>query len=138
MQASPYLFFNGNCEEAFRFYANLLGGKVEMIGRFRDSPMKDQMAEDWLDKVMHIQMKVGELVIMGCDAPPGHYEAAKGFYISLNVETPELAEGIFPALCNGGEIRMPIQDTFFARRFGMAVDRFGVPWMVNCPLPPKK
>jgi PhnB protein len=138
MQVSPYLFFDGNCEEAFRFYCKLLGGKVEMIARFRGSPAEAQVPPEWQDKIMHIQMKAGELVVMGCDAPPGQYQGATGFYLSLNTDTPEEAERIFPDLCRGGEIRMPIQDTFFARRFGMAVDRFGVPWMVNCSLPPKK
>jgi len=132
MQIHTYLTFNGQCAAAFKFYEQCLGGKIEMMMTHANSPMADQVPPDWRDKIMHIRMTVGDQVLMGSDAPPEHYEEPKGFSVSIGVADPADAERIFNALAANGTVRMALQQTFWAVRFGMLVDRFGVPWMINC------
>jgi PhnB protein len=135
MRLNPYLSFNGQCEVAFKFYEQCLGGKIEMMMTYGDSPMAEQTPPGWRDKIVHVRMTVGDNVLMGGDAPPEHYEESKGFSVSLIVDKPADAERIFNALAANGTVRMPMQETFWALRFGMLVDRFGIPWMVNCERP---
>jgi PhnB protein len=135
MQVNPYLMFNGQCEAAFRFYQKVLGGKIETILTYAGSPMADQAPSEWRDKVMHARLEVGDNVLMGSDPPPGHYEPMKGFSVTLSIDDPAEAERIFHALSENATVRMPIQKTFWAARFGMLVDQFGTPWMVNCEQP---
>lgn len=132
MQLNAYLTFNGQCEAAFEFYAQCLGGKIEMMMTHENSPMADQVPSEWRKKIMHVRMTVGDQVLMGSDAPPEHYEAPKGFSVSVGVNDTAEAERIFNALATNGVIRMPLQKTFWSAGFGMLVDRFGVPWMINC------
>jgi PhnB protein len=132
---NPYLNFNGNCAEAFRFYADTLGGRDLQIMKFGDSPMAGQVAETEKDMVMHARFLVGDIMIMGSDAPGGRYNKPQGYAINIGVDTPEDAEHIFGALSQGGNIGMPIAETFWAKRFGMVTDRFGTHWMVNCEKP---
>ena len=103
-----------------------------MMMTHEGSPAAEQVPAQWLKKIMHARMTIGEQVLMGSDAPPDRYEAAKGFSISLTVGTPAEAERIFKALASHGTVQMPLEKTFWAARFGMLVDRFGIPWMVNC------
>jgi len=132
MDISPYLNFNGQCAEAFRFYEQCLGGNIVMMQTHGESPMKDQVPTDWHEKVIHARLNVGGKVLMGSDAPPSHYQAPRGFFVSASVADAADAERIFKALSAGGKIEMPFQKTFFSAGFGMAIDRFGIPWMVNC------
>ncbi|SOD41627.1 VOC family protein [Nitrosovibrio sp. Nv4] len=132
MQLNPYLSFNGKCEAAFKFYEQCLGGKIGVILTYGSSPMAEQTPPEWRDKIMHVRLTVGDEVLMGSDSPPEHYEETKGMSVSLNIELPEDAERIFRALSENGTVRMPLQETFWAARFGMLVDQFGIPWMVNC------
>jgi PhnB protein len=132
MDVNPYLNFNGNCEEAFRFYEKHLGGKIESIHTFAGSPMENQLPPEWGNKVMHIHMKVGATVLMGSDAPGGRYQAPQGFSVSLNLKDAAEADKVYQALSADGAIKMPIQQTFWAARFAMFTDRFGIPWMINC------
>ena len=132
MQISPYLSFNGQCEAAFKFYEQCLGGQIEGIFRYAGSPMSDQVAPDWQDKVMHGSVKVGELVLMGADVGPEHHEQFKGFSLSLQLKDIAEAERIFHELEKDGQVTLPLAQTFWAARFGMVVDRFGVPWLINC------
>ncbi|MHB8735765.1 MAG: VOC family protein [Terriglobales bacterium] len=132
MQLNPYLNFNGQCEAAFKFYERVLGGKVEAMMTHAGTPMEAQVPLEWRNKIMHARMTVGDKVLMGSDAPPEHYEPAKGFSVSLSVADPGEAERVFHALAENGTVRMPIQKTFWSARFGMLVDQFGIPWMVNC------
>src|SRR5579864_467610 len=118
MQLNPYLTFNGRCEAAFKFYAGCLGGKIEMMMTHRDAPIAEQMPPEWRDKIMHARMVVGDRVLMGSDAPPEHYEAPKGFSVSLSVADAAEAERVFNALAANGTVRMPLQQTFWAVRFG--------------------
>ncbi len=135
MQLNPYLLFNGQCEAAFKFYARCLGGKIEMAMTHGESPMADQVPPEWRSKIMHARMAAGDMVLMGSDAPPDRYEKPQGFSVSLSVDSPAAAERIFRALEESGTVRMPLQETFWALRFGMVTDRFGIPWMVNCERP---
>jgi PhnB protein len=135
MRINPYLMFAGDCADAFKFYAEVLGAKIEAMMTYRESPEADKTADDWRDKIMHASLIVGDQILMGSDAPPQYKEEPKGFYVACNVENPEEAERIFEALADQGDVRMPLQETFWAIRFGMLVDRFSVPWMVNCNRP---
>ncbi|MGH9743827.1 MAG: VOC family protein [Candidatus Acidiferrum sp.] len=133
MQLNSYLLFNGQCEEAFKFYERCLGGKVEAIHRYEGSPMAHHVPAEWGNKVMHATLNLGGgMVLMGSDPPPGRYQAPQGFSVSLGVKQIGEAERIFGELAQDGEVTMPIQKTFWSDRFGMLVDRFGIPWMVNC------
>lgn len=132
MSVNPYLFFNGTCEEAFKFYAELLGGRIETMITYAEAPAEEGGSPEQEDKIMHAYLKIGDQALMASDAPPQRYEETKGFYVQLSIGEPEEAERVFKALAEGGGIHMSLQETFWARRFGMLVDRFGVPWMVNC------
>ena len=132
MRVNAYLYFDGRCEAAFAFYAERLGGRIVMMTKFGDTPMAAHMPPEWSDKIVHARMELGDGVLMGSDPPPDSYEAPKGFSVSLGVGDVAEAERVFHALAEGGDVRMPIQKTFWAARFGMLVDKFGVPWMVNC------
>ncbi|MHB1865741.1 MAG: VOC family protein [Acidobacteriaceae bacterium] len=132
MQLTPYLNFNGNCEEAFKFYERHLGGTIEAIHTFAGSPMEKHFSPEWRDKVMHARMTVGKTVLMGSDAPDGRYQVPQGFSVSLNVKDPAEADRAFHALSANGTVQMPIQETFWAKRFAMFTDSFGIPWMINC------
>ena len=132
MQLNPYLFFNGNCEEAFKFYAQVLGGKIEAMMPHAGTPAEGHVPAEWRNKIMHARMTMGDQVLMGADAPPEHYKEPNGFSVTLNLNDPAKAERIFQALSKNGKVQMPFQQTFWALRFGMLVDQFGIPWMVNC------
>jgi len=131
-QVNAYLVFNGECEAAFKFYEKCLGGKIEMAMTHGDSPMSEQVPAEWRNKIMHTRMTVGNTVLMGSDAPPNHYEEPKGFSLSVGAKDPAEAERMFAELAAGGKVQMPLQQTFWAVKFGMLVDRFGIPWMINC------
>jgi len=132
MQLNPYLFFNGQCEAAFKFYAQLLGGKIIAMMTHAGTPAENQVPPEWREKIIHARMVIGDQLLMGSDAPPGHFQPPQGFSVSLMVDRPEDAERIFHTLAESGTVKMPLQKTFWAIRFGMLVDRFGIPWMVNC------
>jgi len=132
MRVNPYLMFNGRCEEAFTFYAECLGGKIEAMLPHAGTPAEGHVPAEWREKIMHARLALGEDVIMGSDAPPGHFEQPKGFSVTLQLTDPAEADRIFQRLSDGATVTMPIQQTFWATRFGMLVDRFGTPWMVNC------
>lgn len=133
MQIQPYLFFNGNAEEAVRFYERALGAKLEMLMRFReapDPPPPGMIPDGWGDKVMHASFHVGDSMVMvsdGCSATPG----MNGFSLSVAVADGVEAQRVFDALAAGGKVTMPLGRTFWSPAFGMLTDRFGVSWMVN-------
>jgi len=132
MQLSPYLNFNGQCEAAFKFYERCLGGKIEAMITYAGTPAEEHAPPELRNKILHARLIVGGDALMGSDAPPDRYETPKGFSVSLQIDDPADAERIFHALAENGIVQMPIQQTFWADRFGMLVDQFGVPWMVNC------
>jgi len=135
MSLNPYLTFNGNCEAAFKFYERVLGGKIEAMMPHAGTPAEGHVPPEWNSKIMHARLNIDGDLLMGSDAPPQHQEPMKGFSVSLQVKEPKEAERVFKALSEGGAVKMPLEETFWAARFGMLVDRFGTPWMVNCDKP---
>lgn len=134
MTLTPYLFFEGNCEEAFKFYEKLLGGKIVAMMPHEGTPAENSVPPEWRKKIIHACMNVAGGMLMASDSPPEHTQKPQGFYVNITVKSAEEAERIFKALEQGAKkINMALQETFWAVRFGMVVDRFGTPWMVNCP-----
>ena len=131
---SPYLFFDSNCEAAFKFYEKTLGGKIEMMLRNEEGPPEMASPPERKHKIMHARMTIGDQVLMASDAPPDHFHKPQGFSVSLTVKDPAEAERKFKALAEGGSVNMPFGKTFFSKGFGMCSDQFGIPWMVNSPL----
>jgi len=131
---NPYLFYNDNCEAAFKFYAKALGGKIEMMLRADEGPPEMKPGPGREKLIMHARMSIDGQVLMASDSPPEHFHKPQGFAVSLTVKDPAEAERKFKALAEGGSVNMPFGKTFFSKGFGMCVDRFGIPWMVNAPL----
>ena len=136
MELTPYLSFDGTCGEAFAHYARALGGTIVFSQTFKESPMAGDVPAEWGDKIMHTTLKVAGFTLMGADAPPSHFATPQGFSLSIGTETPEEAERLFNAMAEGGNVTMPFQKTFWSSGFGMVIDRFGIPWMVNCSQQP--
>lgn len=133
MLVQPYLNFNGCCEEALAFYQAALGAELEMLMRFRESPDEPppgMIPPDWGDKVMHASLRIGDSVVMASDGGCKDKAGFAGFSLTLSVADPAEAERRFSSLAEGGQVQMPLGETFFASSFGMVADRFGVPWMV--------
>ena len=131
MQLQPYLFFDGRCEEAIKFYTSALGAKVEMLMRYKDSPdpkMRPPNASN--DNVMHACLRIGDTAVMASDGECKGKAAFNGFSLSITAKDEKHAEKLFASLAEGGQVHMPLTKTFFASRFGTVADRFGVPWMV--------
>jgi PhnB protein len=131
MQLNPYLMFKGNCEAAFKFYAQSLGGKITVMLTHAETEAAAQVPAEWRNKIIHARMQLGDTDLMGSDAPPEHQAEMKGFSVSLTAANSAEAERMFNALAVGATVLMPLQQTFFASRFGMLTDQFGVPWMIG-------
>jgi PhnB protein len=130
MQVQPYLFFDGRCDEALEFYKKAIDAKVEMLMRFKDAPDQSNITPASHDKVMHAAVRVGDTQLLMSD---GHCQGKATFQgFSLTLSAPDVAEGErrFKALAEGGQVQMPLAETFFASRFGMVADKFGVGWMI--------
>jgi PhnB protein len=132
VKTNTYLLFNGNCQEAFKFYEKCFGGKIDSIMTYDESPMTDSVPANWRDKIIHVTMNLGNHVLMGSDAPPERYQKPQGFSVNIAVDSVTEAESVFQSLEEGGTVRMPLQQTFWAERYAMLIDRFGIPWMINC------
>jgi PhnB protein len=130
----PYLAFNGNCEEAINFYKECMDGEVLYIGRYGDSPMKGKGPDN---AVMHCTLKIGDTYIMACDNMSDEYKIIVGNNISLALGTSDVAaaESVFEKMAAGGNVTFPMQETFWAERFGMLTDKFGINWMFNVDKP---
>ncbi len=129
----PYITFQGNCEEALNFYKECLGGEILYMGRYGGSPMEGQAPDD---KVMHATLKVGDTHIMAADnMSPDPFAVGGNIALSVGTDDPDDAERMFKTLAEGGRVTMPIAETFWAERFGMLTDKFGIDWMVNCEKP---
>ena len=126
------LTFNGECDAAFALYQQCLGATVTFRMTWGDSPMAGQAPAEWHDKILHATLTVGGTALSGGDVLPGVYERPQGFQIQLNLDDATAAERIFAQLAEGGEVTVPLQQTFWAHRFGAVIDRFGVPWGINC------
>jgi PhnB protein len=134
MQIEPRisLIFNGECDAAFTLYQQCLGGTVTFRLAWGDSPMADQAPAEWRDKILHATLTLGGTALSGADVLPGAYQRPRGFQIQLNLDDVAAADRIFTQFAEGGEVTVPLQQTFWAHRFGAVVDRFGVPWSINC------
>ena len=126
------LVFNGECDAAFTLYQRCLGGTVMFRLTWGDSPMADQAPAEWRDKILHATLTVGGTAFSGADVLPGVYERPQGFQVQLNLDDAAAAERIFKQLADGGLVTVHLQQTFWAQRFGAVVDRFGIPWGINC------
>ena len=135
MRLNTHLNFDGNCRAAFEYYEKCLGGKVTMTMTYGDSPMAAHVPASDHGKVLHTTLEFGDQRLTGADLPTGRYGKPQGFDVLVSLESAEEAERIFAALADGGEEQMPLQQTFWALRFGMVTDRFGIPWMINCEKP---
>ena len=131
MQSNIYLFFDGECKAAFKFYEQCLGGKIHEMMTYGDAPMSEEIPSEQRDRIMHANLTVGGMVLMGSDTPPDGFEKPQGFSVHLQFDDLVKAERIFQKLAENGTVKMPFQETFWSTRFGMLVDRFGTPWMIN-------
>jgi PhnB protein len=132
MRLVPYLAFNGQCADAFRFYEKVLGGKLERLMTFGDMPEEEKVPPGMEDRIVHARLLVGDAVLMGGDTPSEYFKPPQGFCVNIWVDEVAEGERIFAELSKGGVVTMPMGETFWADRFGMVIDRFGTPWMVNC------
>jgi PhnB protein len=126
------LSFNGQCEEAFTLYAECFGGRIVSLFTYGGSPMANQAPPEWAGKVMHATVAIGDGVLTGADVPPPTYAEPQGFEIMVGTSDLEFVERVFDTLAANGTVRFPLQQTFWAVRFGVVVDRFGIPWSINC------
>jgi PhnB protein len=133
MLIQPYLFFEGRADEAIEFYKNTLGAKLEMAMRFKDAPDQSMISPGSADKVMHAAIKIGDAVVLMSDGRNSGKPNFQGFSLTLYPKDEAEADKLFGALSTGGEVRMPMDKTFFAKRFGMLADKFGVGWMIIVP-----
>jgi PhnB protein len=128
------LAFDGRCEAALRLYERCFNGTISFMLTYGDAP-NTPAPPGWDAKIYHATLQVGDGTIFGGDVPPGRYEPPKGFSIVLQMDDPAAAERVFDALAENGRIEMPLQETFWASRFGSVVDQFGIPWAINCEKP---
>ena len=131
MKVQPYLVFNGRCEEALEFYKRALGAEVSTLMRFKESPDQSMVAKGTEDKVMHCEFRIGTATILASDGECNSKgQAIGGFSLAITAADPAEAERVFNRLGDNGTVNMPLTKTFFAERFGIVADKFGVPWMV--------
>lgn len=134
MKVNPYLVFNGNCAEAMNFYKSVLGGKLDLM-KFGGTPAAEHVPASSHEKIMHSCLSFGDHCVMASDSMPGQPIDMKGMSVALHYDKPQDAERVFQALSEKGNVTMPIGETFWAQRFGMLIDRYGTPWMINCSKP---
>jgi PhnB protein len=133
MQLNTYLNYGGNCEQAFRFYEEHLGGTITMLMRHGEQPNPPSVAPEWKNAVLHARMTLGGTDLLGADIPPDRFQPMRSAYLTLSVTSVEEAERVYQLLTDGGEIFMKMEETFFASRFAMLRDRFGTSWMILGP-----
>ena len=130
MKLNPYLSFDGQCREAFEFYESALGGKITFIQTIGESAMAARMPAGIHDRVMHVTLQIGDQVLQGADAPD-HFTQPAGFCVAVHFDSAAEGERVFNALAADGSVQMRFQETFWAKGFGMCLDKFGTPWIVN-------
>jgi PhnB protein len=133
MQLHTYLNYGGNCEQAFRFYEQHLGGKVTMLMRYGDQPGGAAVPPEWRRAVLHARMDLGGTELLGADILPDRFKPIRSAYLSLTLDSVEEAERVYALLSDGGEVFMAMEETFFATRFAMLRDKFGTSWMLLHP-----
>lgn len=133
MQLNTYLNYGGNCEQAFRFYEEHLGGRITMLMRHGEQPNAATVAPEWKNAVLHARMTLGGTDLLGADIPPDRFQPMRSAYLTLSVDSIDEAERVYDLLGTGGQIFMKMEETFFAKRFAMLRDRFGTSWMILGP-----
>jgi PhnB protein len=133
MQVQPYLFFDGRADEAIEFYKKAVGAKPKMLMRFKDAPDQSMVTPQSKDKVMHAAVDIGDATVLISDGECAGQTNFTGFSLVISASNEAEADKVFGALADGGQVRMPMAKTFFAKRFGMLADKFGVGWMVIVP-----
>jgi PhnB protein len=136
MQISPHVSFDGKCEQAFLEYHRILGGTITTLMKYGESPMASQIDSKWHNRIVHAALRLGDFELAGADLLPHDYKQPQGFSVLLTVASPAKAKQVFLSLCEGGEVKLPFQETFWSSGFGVLVDRFHVPWEINCAKPP--
>ena len=132
MKINPHIAFNGQCRAAFEFYQRCLNARIVTMISYGDSPMADQTPPELRGQILHATLALGDQVIFGADVAAEHYRAPQGFHLALGTSDPDEAERLFRDLSEGGKVDLPLQQTFWAVRFGVLTDRFGISWEVNC------
>ncbi len=130
MKLYTYLNYGGNCQQAFRFYEQHLGGKITMMMTHGQQPNAQNVSPEWKNAILHARMTLGETELLGADVPPDRFQPMRSAYLSLIVGSRDEAERIYALLSEGGQIFMPMEETFFAIRFAMLRDKFGTSWMI--------
>ena len=130
MKLYTYLNYGGNCRQAFEFYQEHLGGKITMITTHGEQPDSSNVPPGWKNAVLHARIEIGGTTVLGADIPPERFQPMRSAYLSLLLESTDEAERIYALLSEGGQIFMPMEETFFALRFAMLRDRFGTSWML--------
>jgi PhnB protein len=130
MKLLTYLNYGGNCAQAFRFYEQHLGGKITMMMTHGEQPNAGDVPPNWKNGILHARLSIGETELLGADVPPERFQPMRSAYLTLSVDSTPEAERVYSLLSDGGQIFMPIQETFFAFRFAMLRDRFGTSWMI--------
>lgn len=131
-----YLNFNGNCEEAFNFYKSVFGGEFGYLGRFGEMPENEEykVSEADKNKVMHVSLAIGKSILMGSDTGEEYgksFVQGNNFSVSVTAESKKEADELFAGLAVGGQVTMPLNDTFWGDYFGMLTDKFGINWMIS-------
>jgi PhnB protein len=130
MKLNPYLSFDGRCREAFEFYQKALGGKILFVQTYGDSVMAESVPPEERHRIMHMTMHIGDQVLQGADAP-GEFTKPAGFCVATHFDDAAEGKRAFEALAQNGKVKLPFQSTFWAKGFGMLIDQFDVPWIVN-------
>ncbi|HEU4600581.1 MAG TPA: VOC family protein [Steroidobacteraceae bacterium] len=135
MRFSTHLIFDGQCREAFEFYATLLDAKIVTMLKFGESPLAEKVPPEWQPRILHATLERGSFTLFGSDAFPDGYVSPRGFSVTLGVDGFDQTKKVFDALSDAGRILLPLQRTFWSGGFGMLIDRFGIPWEINCEQP---
>jgi PhnB protein len=131
MRINPHLCFDGQCREAMLLYQSILGGTIETMLTYGESPMASSVDPRWHDRIVHATLLLDDVELTGVDMIPGSYQRPQGFFVTLGVDGVDRARKIFDDLRQDGSVRVPFERTFWSPGFGVLVDRFGTPWEIN-------
>ena len=135
VKINPYLSFDGQCQAALMFYERCLGGKVIYMMTYAQAPTAGEVPPRWGSRIYHATFSLGDQTFGAADAPPGGYRNPQGFSLNLEIDAPAEADRIFAMLADNGTVQMPVQETFWALRFGVLTDQFGTPWIIQSSKP---
>jgi PhnB protein len=136
MHISPHLCFDGQCRTASAAYQQILGGTIQTMLTYGESPMAAQVEPLWHDRILHATLQFGDIELTGVDLLPADYRKPQGFFVTLTMEGATRASRVFASLAEGGEVRFPFQPTFWSPGFGVVIDRFAIPWEISSVEPP--